>query len=335
MKKRLFRAAVLMMTVLAFLVFLWFDENKRNTAPEYVFTYAENQPEGYPTTLGGRYFASLVEERTDGRIRILVFADAQLGEESDVIKQVQYGGIDFARVSSSELTGIVPKMNVLLMPYLYMDAAHMWRILDGKLGDSFLEEPEKKEMIGLSWYDAGARNFYNMLRPITSPKDMQGMRIRVQGSALMADVVEALGAVAVPIDYSDVYSALEQGKVDGAENNWPSYESSLHYEVACYFTLDEHIRIPEIQLCSKHTWEKLTKEDQSIIRECAKESAEYERKLWTKREGESCRRAVSNGAVTVELSAEQKKLFQAAMQGVYEKYCSEYMDIIEQIQNER
>ncbi len=333
-KKQICSAFILSIILFAWIGYLWYNENGKETDPEFVFTYAENQPEGYPTTLGGQKFAELVEERTDGRIKILVFANGKLGTEGDVIRQLQYGAVDFARVSLSELSGVVPKMNVLQMPYLYTDSAHMWRILDGGIGDSFLEEPKNQEMIGLSWYDAGARNFYNMLRPVRSPEDMKGMRIRVQDSALMTDVVEALGATAVPIDYSEVYSALEQGKVDGAENNWPSYEATQHYETAPYYTLDEHTRIPEIQLSSKHTWEKISERDQQVILECAKESAVYERELWREREGESRSRAEQKGAITVELSAQEKELFYEAVQGVYEKYCCDYRDIIEAIRKE-
>lgn len=333
-KKQIYRAFVLSIILFAWIGYLWYNENGKETEPEFVFTYAENQPEGYPTTLGGRKFAELVEERTNGRIKILVFANGKLGAEGEVIRQLQYGAVDFARVSLSELSGAVPKMNVLQMPYLYTDSAHMWRILDGSIGDSFLEEPVNQEMIGLSWYDAGSRNFYNMLKPVRSPDDMKGMRIRVQDSALMKDVVEALGATAVPIDYSEVYAALERGEVDGAENNWPSYEATQHYEVAPYYTLDEHTRIPEIQLGSKHTWEKLSEQDQQVILECAKESAVYERELWREREGESRSQAERNGAVAVELSAQEKELFYEAVQGVYEKYCCDYKDIIKAIRKE-
>ena len=148
---------------------------------------------------------------------------------------------------------------------------------------------------------------------------------------MMADMVEALGANAVKIGYADVYSGLERGIVDGAENNWPSYESMNHDEVARYFTVDEHTRVPEMQICSEKTWEKLSEEDRNIILECARESALYERKLWQERENDSKQSAILRGAEVIELPAEEKERFQAAVQGVYEKYCGDHMDIIDQI----
>ena len=329
MKKRwMMIAGIAMISVTGI---IWHCRMQYQKKPEFVLSYAENQTKDYPTTLGAQKFADLVEERSNGRIQILVLAEGELGAESDVIAQMQYGGVDFARVSLSQLAEYIPQLNVLQMPYLYEDSAHMWRVLDGTIGDDFLDIVSQNELIGLSWYDAGARNFYNSKKPITCLEDMQGMRIRVQESEVMVDMIEALGASAIPIPYADVYSALEQGTVDGAENNWPSYEAMNHYEVAKYYTIDEHNRVPEMQICSKHTWSKLSEEDQQMISECAKESALYERKLWKERESESEAKAIEQGVEVVELSAEEKKRFQEAVTGIYEKYCADQMDIIEKI----
>lgn len=310
------------------------DSDSRETVPEFVFSYAENQTADYPTTLGANRFAELVEERTNGRIRILVQPEGVLGNELDVIQQLQFGGIDFARVSLSQIAGDIPELNVLQMPYIYVDSAHMWRVLDGRIGEEFLRivsDISENEMIALSWYDAGARNFYNNVKPITCLEDIAGMKIRVQESEMMADVVEALGAVACPSGYADVYANLERKLVDGAENNWPSYEAMQHYEVAKYYTVDEHTRVPELQICSEHTWNKLSAEDQEIIRECARASALYERQLWSRREEMSRQTAIAHGTEVVELSSEEKQRFQTAVSEVYEKYCGDYMDIIEEI----
>lgn len=329
MKKRWIMIAGIALILVAGVI--WRYRSQHQKEPEFVLSYAENQTKDYPTTLGAQKFADLVEERSNGRIQILVLAEGELGAESDVIAQMQYGGVDFARVSLSQLAEYIPQLNVLQMPYLYEDSAHMWRVLDGTIGDDFLDIVSQNELIGLSWYDAGARNFYNSKKPITCLEDMQGMRIRVQESEVMADMIEALGASAIPIPYADVYSALEQGTVDGAENNWPSYETMNHYEVAKYYTIDEHNRVPEMQICSKHTWSKLSEEDQQMILDCAKESALYERKLWKERESESEAKAIEQGVEVVELSAEEKKRFQEAVTGIYEKYCADQMDIIEKI----
>lgn len=299
--------------------------------PEYIFSYAENQTEDYPTTLGAMRFAELVEERTGGRIRIIVQAEGRMGTEKEVIQQLQYGGIDFARVSLSQLAEFVPQMNVLQMPYLYENSEHMWRVLDGNIGHTFLDAASGSDLVGLSWYDAGARNFYNSVKPITCLEDIKGMRIRVQESEVMADMVEELGAIALPISYSEVYSSLERGLCHGAENNWPSYEAMRHYEVAKYYSVDEHTRVPEMQLCSRYTWEKLSEAEQKIIRECAEESALYQRELWAQREEESRQKALANGVEEVLLAPEEKQRFRQEMSEIYEKYCSDYMDMIEQI----
>ncbi len=303
----------------------------RERQPEYIFSYAENQTADYPTTLGGERFAELVEERTQGRIRILVRPESVMGSESEVIRQMQYGGIDFARLSIAQLVEYVPEMSVLQMPYLYRDSTHMWQVLDGEIGDRFLSYPARCDLIGLSWYDAGARNFYLSAAPVRKLEDMRGLRIRVQESDMMSDLIRALGAVPIQIPYDQVYAALERGQVDGAENNWSSYVAMQHYEVARYYTIDEHIRIPEIQVCARHTWEQLSDDDKRILRECAVESARYERELWTKYEEQAKKTALENQVQEIFLTEEEKKKFQEAALPVYEKYCSGYEEIIERI----
>lgn len=306
-------------------------EKTEAVVPEFVLTYAENQAEDYPTTQGAYKFAELVNQRTDGKIEIQVNAGGTLGDERSVIEQLQFGGVDFARVSLSPLAEFVPKLNVLQMPYLYTGPEHMWRVLEGKIGDDFMNSFGGSDLIPLSWYDAGARNFYNSVRPIEKLEDIQGMNIRVQESELMVDTIEALGASPVPMAYGDVYSGLQTGKIDGAENNWPSYESTRHYEVARYYTIDEHTRVPEMQLVAQATWDKLSPEYQNIIRECAQESAKYERQLWQDREKISEQKVREAGCVITELSAGEKERFQEAVLPMYELYCADYMDIIDQI----
>ncbi len=318
--------------LVAIAVYIGLHHGRRlEPVPEYVFSYAENQPEDHPAAKAALYFAELVFERSGGRIQILVYQDGQKGNENEVIRQMQYGGIDFARVSLSQLAEFVPELNVLQMPYLYHNSEHMRRVLDGEVGDRFLKCVNDVDLVGLSWYDAGARSFYMVDGSVTCLEDIEGKKIRVQESELMVDVIGALGAKAVKISYEEVYSYLERGLVDGAENNFPSYESMEHYEVAPYFSIDEHTRVPEMQICSKYTWEKLSAEDQSLIAQCAVESALYERELWTSQEKQSRDHVTERGARIIELSPEEKERFQAAMAGVYEKYCGDYMDVIAQI----
>lgn len=324
---KIFLISLLIILVIGTAYFL----RAKEPVPEYVFSYAENQEADYPTTLGGQYFADLVEERTDGRIRILIQHSGVRGAETEVAEQLKYGGVDFARLSLSELTGYIEELNVLYLPYLYEDSAHMWKVLDGKIGDRFLNLVSETELIGLSWYDAGARNFYTTEKPIRALEDIAGLQIRVQESDMMADVVECLGGVPYKQEYAEVYALLERGVVQGAENNWPSYESKQHYEVARYYTIDEHTRVPEIQVCSRHTWEKLSAEDQQIILECARESAIYQRELWTEREKQSRETAIAGGTTVIELPAEEKEKFREAVEPVYKKYCGQYTELIEEI----
>lgn len=304
---------------------------RQDVIPEFVLTYAENQAEDYPTTQGAYKFAALVNERTEGKIEIQVNAGGVLGDEKTVIEQMQFGGVDFARVSLSPLAEFVPKLNILQMPYLYTGREHMWEVLEGPIGDDFMNSFGGSNLVALSWYDAGARSFYNRGKPIEKLEDMKGMKIRVQESELMMDTIEALGAKPVPVAYGDVYSGLQTGEFDGAENNWPSYESTRHYEVAKYFTVDEHTRVPELQLAAASTWSKLPEEYRNIIRQCAQESAEYERKLWIERERTSEERVRKAGCIVTELPDEEKARFREAAEPMYEKYCSDYVDIIREI----
>lgn len=329
-RKLMLSWGVFVLVVIGVSFLLWMG-TRTEDAPEYVFFYAENQTADYPTTLGAQRFAELVQERTQGRIHIIVESEAKLGAESEVLEQIQYGGIAFARISLSQIAEQAPDMNVLQLPYLYRDSEHMWRVLDGEIGEEFLQKVSPYGYIGLSWYDAGARSFYSVDRPITCLEDFQGMTIRVQESDMMVDMVEALGAKAVKIAYSSVYSALQRQTIDGAENNWPSYEAMNHYEVAPYFTVDEHTRVPEMQICSAYIWEQLSGEDQEIIIECAQESAEYERELWRDREETARQTAIENGTQVIRLSTEEKERFRNAMSGLYEEYCADSTELIQKI----
>lgn len=306
------------------------DSKKEEVSPEYVFTYAENQPEGYPTTLGAYRFAELVYERTQGRIKIRVQAGGVLGDEVSVIQQIQYGGIDFARASIMTMGQFNRKIYVLQMPYLYRDSAHMWKTLDGAIGQEFMDSLEADGIAALSWYDAGARHFYTT-EPIYSLADMNGKRIRVAESDMMKALVTSLGGIPVPMAYADVFSALETGEIDGAENNWSSYTFTNHFKIAKYMTLDGHNRIPELQMASQATWQKLSAADQQLIKECALESAIYERKLWEEQEAKSRKMAEQSGVAAIELSEEEIQKFRDAAMPLYKEFGGEYQDLIEKI----
>ena len=292
---------------------------------ELILRYAENQPEDYPTTQAALAFADLVAQRTDGRVKVLVYSGGELGAEQSVIQQMQFGGIDFSRVSLSQLAEYEPALSVLQLPYLYTDADQMWRVLDGTIGDEFLSTLESLELTGLSWFDAGVRSIYTRQK-VTGLADLQGLTIRVQESDMMSEMITDLGAKPVKVVYSKVYAALHNGEIDGAENNWPSYEAMGHYEVAPYFLKDEHTRVPEVQLASPAVMEKLAALDErypEIIRLCARESAKVERRLWAQQEAESESDLRAAGIEVTELDEEEKARFRAAVQPMYDRFAQQ------------
>lgn len=307
--------------------------NKDKAVPEFIFRYAENQSADYPTTLGAYYFADLVREKTNGKVEIKVYYSEQLGDQNAAIEQLQIGSIDFARVSLSPLAEISGSLNLLQLPYLYRDDEHMWKVLDNDIGDRFLSTLDGSGLVGLSWYGAGARSFYTSKVEIKSLEDLKGLNIRVQESSLMMDMIKALGANPTPMPFGEVYYGLQAGIVDGAENNWPSYESTLHYQVAKYFFLDEHTRVPEIQLMSQKTLDRLPENYVEIIRECAIESAKFEREEWAKREKLSEMRVIQHGVIAVSISHEEITKFQQACKPLYEKYAKDHLDLIDEIIN--
>ena len=264
---------------------------------ELILRYAENQPEDYPTTQAALAFADLVAQRTDGRVKVLVYSGGELGAEQSVIQQMQFGGIDFSRVSLSQLAEYEPALSVLQLPYLYTDADQMWRVLDGTIGDEFLSTLESLELTGFFCFDSGLSLIYTRQK-VTGLADLQGLTIRVQESDMMSEMITDLGAKPVKVVYSKVYAALHNRKIDGAENNWPSYEAMSHYEVAPYFLQDEHTRVPEIQISSRAAQEKLAALEASFPaneQESARESAPQERRHWAHREATAVRRRETDG----------------------------------------
>ena len=304
----------------------------KSAEPEYILTYAENQNKDYPTTKGALYFSEMVEKRTDGRIKIRVYSDGQLGSEENIVKQLTFGGVDMMRASDAILSDYSDLAMVIMMPYLYRSSEHMWAVLDGKIGDEVKDSFSKNGLCALSWYDAGVRCFYTRER-VDSLEGLQDLKIRVQNSPLVKDMVTCLGAEPVALDYSEVYSAIEREEVNGAENNWPSYVSMDHYRVAPYFLMDEHMRIPELQLISADTMNKFSESDQKIIRECAEESALYERKLWAETEVNARKEALQDGTEETDLSDEERQKFRDAVEPLYQKYCGDHMDLVERIRS--
>ncbi|MCR5137915.1 MAG: TRAP transporter substrate-binding protein [Oscillospiraceae bacterium] len=303
------------------------------SAPTLLLRYADNQPKGYPTTEAAEYFARLLEERTGGRIRIRIYADAELGDEISVFRQLQFGGIDFTRVSVGTLAGFVPEMVILQLPYLFEDAEHMWRVLDGEIGEELLGTVADTGVTGLSWFDAGARNIYTRV-PVRSLDDLEGLTIRVQESDFMSRMIRLWGASPVQMPYGEVYSALQTGRIDGAENNWPSYETTGHYEAAPYYLLDAHSRLPELQLVSRITLDKIRALDpdyEELLYSCAREAALYERALWQERERSSEALVRASGCIVTEPDEKELDRFRSAVQPLYGGFSDPLQQLIERI----
>lgn len=303
--------------------------------PLLILRYADNQPKDYPTSEAAEYFARLVEERTQGKICIRLYCNGELGDENQVFEQVQFGGIDMTRVSSGTLSEFYPNFEVLQLPFLYDDTEHMWRVLDGDIGERFLTSTRQAGIIGLSWFDAGARSFYTR-QPIGSMEDLRGLTIRVQESEFMSRMVELLGAAPVRIPYNDVYSAMQTAKIDGAENNLPSYAFTGHYQAAPYYLLDEHSRLPEMQIMSTVALDKVADIDEdyvTILQACAKECALYERELWRQQEARSEQLVRDYGCTVTTLTDAQREEFRRAVQPMYAEYPEEVQTLIQQIKD--
>ncbi|RJT31908.1 TRAP transporter substrate-binding protein [Mesorhizobium waimense] len=298
---------------------------------ETVLRSADTHPDGYPTVEAVKYMGDLIKERTSGRYSVEVYHSAQLGEEKDTIEQTQTGVIDLNRVSMGPFNGIVPETQVPSLPYIFRSVEQMRHVMDGPIGDQILKAFEAHGLVGLAFYDSGARSFYNTKKDITSIADLKGMKFRVIQSDVFVDMVNALGANATPMAYGEVYSALETGVIDGAENNWPSFESAKHYEVAKHYTIDQHQIVPEVLVMSKASWDKLSPEDQTIVKQAAKDSVVKMRELWDAREKKS-RDIVEKAGVKV--SEIDKQPLIDAMKPVYDKYLStpELKDLAARIQ---
>ncbi len=284
------------------------------------FRSADVHPADYPTVEAVKYMGKVLGEQTKNHLGVKVYPSGTLGTEKDNIEQLKIGGLDMMRINVGPLNSVVPETIVTALPFVFRSTEHMRKVLDGPIGDEILASMEAQGLVGLAFYDSGARSFYTGKKPIRTLADIKGMKIRVQQSDLFVAMLEALGANATPMPYGEVYTALKTGIVDGAENNWPSYESSRHYEAAKYYSLTEHSLAPEVLVFSKKVWDTLPKEDQLAIRKAAKESVPYMRKLWDEREV-NARKTVEAAGTQVSAVA-NKQEFIDAMKPVYAQFAN-------------
>lgn len=271
----------------------------------------------YPNGQGMDRFGQLVMQRTNNRIRMRTYHSAQLGQQDEAIQQMRLGSIDFANFNLSPFNNLAPSTNVVTLPFLFRDVAHSHRAIDGIAGEEIARDLEAIGIIALAWYDAGARSLYTT-RPVRTPADLRGMKIRVQTSDLWIDLMRALGANPTPLPFGEVFTSLQSGVIDGAENNWPSYESTRHFEVARFYTTTEHSNVPEVLAVSRQRWQRLNAQDQAILRDAARESAVLQRQLWAEREQVSRRRVEAAGVTVIEIT--DRRPWSELMAPVYQKY---------------
>ena len=281
------------------------------------FRAADTQTEDYPTVQALRYMGALIAERSGGRHEVKVFHSRQLGEEKETIEQTRAGAIDLNRTNVALIGNFVPAMNVLAMPFLFRSIEHMQKVLDGPIGNEILGSFEPYGFVGLAFYDSGARSIYNAVRPVRSVADLRGLRIRVQQSELMSQMIRALGAEPVELPYGQVLTGLTNHLIDGAENNWPSFVTTDHYKHAGHYTLTEHTMSPEVLVISLKAWKSLSVEDQTVFREAAQRSSRFMREKWRDLEEQSQRKAVEAG-VTIIKDIDRKR-FEDAMAPIYAK----------------
>jgi tripartite ATP-independent transporter DctP family solute receptor len=299
---------------------------------EVTLKSSDTHPDGYPTVAAVQKMGEMLKERSGGRICVDVFHSAQLGEEKDTIEQTKFGVIDLNRVSMGPFNNEIEETKVVSLPFIFRSVDHMHKVMDGDIGAEIAAAFEPHGFIALAFYDGGSRSFYNSKKPIKSIEDLAGMKVRVMQSDVFVDMMTALGANATPMPYGEVYSGIQTGVIDGAENNWPSFESSGHYEVAGYYTLNEHLIVPEVLVMSKVSWDKLSPEDQELLRAAAKESMPINRELWAAREKESEDKVRAAGVEIIDDI--DKTPFIEAMVPVYEKHAStpKLKDLVTRIQ---
>jgi tripartite ATP-independent transporter DctP family solute receptor len=297
------------------------------------FKVSDVHPPGYPTVVAVENLGKKLQAATNGRLGVQMFASMQLGGEKEAIEQAQVGALQMARVSVGTIGPVIDDLNVFNLPFLFRNTAHMQKVIDGAIGGELLDKVtanEKAGLIGLCWMDAGARSFYNTKRPIKDIADLKGLKVRVIGNPMFVDMANALGANGVAMGYDQVFSALQTGVIDGAENNPPSFVFDNHYQVAKNYTLTEHLIVPEVLVFSRKTWDGLSKDDQALIKKFAGEAQAEERVLWTAYEKQAMEKARSGGVQVVDTI--DKKPFQDAVKPVWDKYGPRFAELIKRVQ---
>ncbi|MGE9007845.1 TRAP transporter substrate-binding protein [Leptospira interrogans] len=297
-----------------------------------VIRASDVHPLGYPTVEAVVRMGKKLETATDGRLTIQMFPSMQLGGEKEMIEQAQLGALQMARISVGAVGPVVDDVNVFNMPFVFRDSKHMEAVIDGEIGDELLAKisaNEKTNLIALCWMNAGSRNIYNSKRPIKTMADLKGLKVRMMGNPLFVDTMNALGGNGVALGFDQVFSSMQTGVIDGAENNPPSFIAQNHNQVAKYFTMTEHLIIPELLVFSKISWQKLTPADQALIKKLSKECQAEQRVLW--HEAEKVAIDKMKAAGTEMIMDVDKKPWRDAVKPVWDKYGAKYAEMVKRI----
>jgi tripartite ATP-independent transporter DctP family solute receptor len=304
-------------------------KEKGEAEPEIILKLAHSLDITHPVHKAMVYMTERVREKSSGRMKVEIFPNEQLGDEKESIESLQLGYLAMTKTSTAPMEGFVPRMMIFGIPYLFRDSEHFWKVAKGPIGKELLLAGESKRLRGLCYYDAGARSFYAK-KEIHSPADLKRMKIRVQSSIMAMKSVEAMGGSPTPIPWGELYTALEQGVVDAAENNPPSFRTSRHYEVCKYYILDEHTRVPDLLVISTRVWNSLSHEFQQILQEAADESAEYQRKIWAEAEENDMKKVQDEG---VKIIRPDKEPFRASVKSMWDEFeGTDISELIKQIQ---
>jgi tripartite ATP-independent transporter DctP family solute receptor len=286
---------------------------------------------GYPTTEAIAYMGELLGKWTNGRMSINIFHSMQLGGEKEALEQVQLGALEMTRVSVGVVGPIVDDFNAFNLPYVFRSIEHMHNVVDGEIGTELLNRLEQGGLIGLGYMDAGARSFYNKERPISSPADLQGLKIRVMQNPIFVEMMSAMGGSGIPIAFNELYTAMQTGVVDGAENNPPSYSTQKHFEVAGYYSLTEHLIVPEIFVFSKRVWDGLPELDRQLIRKAAALAVVKERELWQEMEQKAMAELEAMG---IKINKDvDKAAFIEATADVRQRFGEKYKELLAKVES--
>lgn len=311
------RLKVMPLILVATLVTLLFGCGSKQTSDVTVLRLGHTLDTQHSVHKAMVYFGERLSEYSGGTMQVAIYPGSQLGTEREMIELLQIGSLDMTKVSASPLEGFAPEMQIFSLPYVFRDSEHFWKVLNSDVGKGLLTGVEAFKLKGLGYYDAGSRSFYTTDRPIHSPADLQGMKIRVLNSPTAVKTVRALGGAATPVSWGELYTALQQGVVDGAENNPPSYYLSRHYEIARYYSLDEHTSVPDVMLMSLRTFNNFTAQQQQWVQQAMADSVVYQRKLWQESTLESLEKVKADG---VEVIYPDKQPFVEAVKPFHDSF---------------